>query len=90
MGIGDVQGDDEMTDFHPATTAIEAIIGPHLTRDCARELARSIVENLLHSGWLQPADLTMPAIISSPTGPTMGRAIPVGASAPMWRGQSNG
>lgn len=69
-----------MTDFHPATTAIEAIIGPHLTRDCARELARSIVENLLHSGWLQPADLTMPAIV----------AHPVVASAPMWRGQSNG
>jgi hypothetical protein len=74
-----------MTDFHPATTAIETIIGPHLTRDCARELARSIVENLLHSGWLQPADLTMPAIVAHPVG-----AHPVGASAPMWRGQSNG
>ena len=69
-----------MTDFHPATTAIETIIGPHLTRDCARELARAIVENLLHTGWLQPADLTIPAIV----------AHPVGASAPMWRGQSNG
>lgn len=68
-----------MTDFHPATTAIETIIGPHLTRDCARELARAIVENLLHTGWLQPADLTMPAIV----------AHPVGASAPMWGGRSN-
>ena len=74
-----------MTDFHPATTAIETIIGPHLTRDCARELAKSIVENLLHSGWLQPADLTMPAIVAHPVG-----AHPGGASAPMWRGQSNG
>jgi hypothetical protein len=47
---------------HPTTEAVEAIIGPHLTRDCAKELAASIVENLLASGWLQPGDLTMPAI----------------------------
>lgn len=72
-----------MTDFHPATTAIEAIIGPHLTRDCARELAESIVENLLHSGWLQPADLTMPAIIVHEA------PRPVGAGAPQWHNVHN-
>lgn len=39
---------------HPATEPIVQIIGPHLTRDCARELAGSIVENLLATGWLKP------------------------------------
>lgn len=77
-----------MTDFHPATQAIEAIIGLHLTRDCAREMAQSIVENLLNSGWLQPADLTMPAIMANSAGPVAGRASPVGPRAPMWRGEA--
>lgn len=68
-----------MPGFHPATSAVEAVIGPHLTRDCARELAESIVENLLHSGWLQPADLTMPAIFAHEA------PRPVGAGAPRGR-----
>lgn len=69
-----------MTTQHPATEPIVQIIGPHLTRDCARELADSIVENLLATGWLQSADLTMPDIVARHVAPTSA-AIPAGSAS---------
>ncbi len=67
---------------HRATEAIEAIIGPHLPRDCARELAESIVENLLAAGLL----LRSRAPGEPPIDQAYAAPIPVGPSGAEYRG----
>lgn len=70
-----------MTDFHPATTAIETIIGPHV-RGNPRALCASVATALQHAGLLKPPPPPTPATAADEP------PRPVGAKAHIFRGET--